>query len=345
MAVPLIATSYCFHPPPYSQEGEMITFDSIRLSVIVRWMLVLAVLIAPRLVLAQWQATVGAQSDDLGRQAMAFLPNEMWIHAGDSITWTFATDEIHTVSFLISGQIRPPYQVGCPGFSSGTTAFDGSTCVTTAPAIKGETFTVDFPVAGNFKLVCLVHRDMTAVVHVLELSEPLPHTQSFYDEQAQVERGKLLSEGHLHSEHPAENKVIAGMGTISGTPGGLENLVVMRFMNRKTVIHAGETVEWSNSDPTASHTITFGTEPANPMPPSTNVTVDPDGARHAVINSTEDSVHSGFIVAASQERVGLPQSPVGVTRFRVTFSHAGIYPYICALHDNLGMKGTVVVLP
>jgi plastocyanin len=119
----------------------------------------------------------------------------------------------------------------------------------------------------------------------------------------------------------------------------------MRFMRHKTVIHAGETEEWSNSDPTASHTITFGTEPANPMPPSTNVTVDSDGARHAVINSTTDSVHSGFVVAASQERVGLPQSPVGVTRFRVTFSHAGIYPYICALHDNLGMKGTVVVLP
>ena len=92
-------------------------------------------------------------------------------------------------------------------------------------------------------------------------------------------------------------------------------------------------------------TITFGTEPANPMAPSTNVTVDSDGARHAVIDSMTDSVHSGFVVAAFQERVGLPQSPVGVTRFRVTFSHAGIYPYICALHDNLGMKGTVVVLP
>jgi plastocyanin len=323
----------------------MIAFNSIRLSVITGWMLVLAVLVAPQLLLAQWQATVGAQNGDLGRQAMAFLPNEMWIHAGDRIAWTFATNEIHTVTFLISGQIRPPYQLGCPGFSTGSTVFDGSTCVTTGPAVQGETFTVNFPVAGNFKLVCLVHRDMTAVVHVLGLSEPLPHAQSFYDEQAEAERGKLLSEAHLHSEHSAANQVIAGIGTISGTPGGLENLVVMRFMRHKTVIHAGETVEWSNSDPTASHTITFGTEPANPMPPSTNVTVDSDGARHAVISSTTDSVHSGFIVAASQERVGLPQSPVGVTRFRVTFSHAGTYPYICALHDNLGMKGTVVVLP
>jgi plastocyanin len=43
-----------------------------------------------------WFATVGAQSNDKGRQALAFLPNEIWIHAGDSITWMFDVDEIHT---------------------------------------------------------------------------------------------------------------------------------------------------------------------------------------------------------------------------------------------------------
>ena len=93
------------------------------------------------------------------------------------------------------------------------------------------------------------------------------------------------------------------------------------------------------------HTITFGTEPANPMPPSANVTIDADGARHVIIGSTADSAHSGFIVSAPQERLFLPQAPLGVTRFRVTFTHAGTYPYICALHDDLGMKGEIVVRP
>ena len=32
-------------------------------------------------------------------------------------------------------------------------------------------------------------------------------------------------------------------------------------------------------------------------------------------------------------------------RFKVTFRHAGMFPYICALHDDLGMKGKVVVVP
>jgi len=98
-------------------------------------------------------------------------------------------------------------------------------------------------------------------------------------------------------------------------------------------------------DPVTPHTITFGVEPANPVPPSGNVTVDADGARHAVINSTSDSVHSGFIVAAPQDRFGLAQAPLGVTRFRVTFTHAGVFLYICALHDGLGMRGSVIVLP
>ena len=37
--------------------------------------------------------------------------------------------------------------------------------------------------------------------------------------------------------------------------------------------------------------------------------------------------------------------PLGLTRFRITLTKAGTYPYICALHDGLGIKGTIVVLP
>ena len=55
-----------------------------------RLMSVAALLLLPQLLAAQWNATVGAESSDLGRQGLAFLPNEIWIHAGDSITWTMA---------------------------------------------------------------------------------------------------------------------------------------------------------------------------------------------------------------------------------------------------------------
>src|SRR6266542_3027233 len=69
---------------------------------------------------------------------------------------------------------------------------------------------------------------------------------------------------------------------------------------------------------------------ADPIPPSGNVTVDVDGTLHATITSTSDSVHSGFVISAPQERIGLPQAPLGPTRFRITFTAPGVYPYICA---------------
>jgi plastocyanin len=68
-----------------------------------------------------------------------------------------------------------------------------------------------------------------------------------------------------------------------------------------------------------------------------------DGARQAVIASTSDSANSGLLVLAFQDRPGLAQSALGVTRFRVTFTAPGTFNYICSLHDNLGMKGTVIV--
>src|SRR5260370_16557813 len=81
------------------------------------------------------------------------------------------------------------------------------------------------------------------------------------------------------------------------------------------------------------------------MNPRPDVAVDLDGARHAIIASTADSTHSGFIIQAFQERRGLPQLPLGVTRFRVTFPNPGIFPYICALPDDMGMVGQVTATP
>ena len=120
---------------------------------------------------------------------------------------------------------------------------------------------------------------------------------------------------------------------------------IVRFMHPDKIVHVRETVERTNDDPITPHTITFGAEPADPMPPSTNVTVDPDGALHATVSSPKDNVHSGFIAAAPQNQIGLPQPPVSITRFRVTFTRPGIFEYKCVLHDNLGMLGRVIVLP
>ncbi len=227
-------------------------------------------ILMPALVQAQdWRVQVGAQSKDMGQQVIAFLPNEIWIHAGDSVAFTVASDEPHTVTFLTPGQVRPPFPVGCPGTSTGTTPNpsdeDGSTCVNSGTLTKGQEYTVTFPTAGDYKLVCLYHQNHTAVIHVLDLSADLPHDREFYRaEAADMEKDMLSSASHMmdHDMDSSRDDVTAGTGTIVATGGGSETLSVMRFMHPDKIVHVGDTVEWTNDDPITPHTITFGTEPA-----------------------------------------------------------------------------------
>ena len=314
-----------------------------------------------------WQGIAGAESPDRGSQALAFLPNELWVHTGDSIRWTFPTHERHTLTFLKPGQTRPPgfgntfgVPVGCPGLTSDGSSFDGSTCVTSGvlllddsgPPVSAPTYSVTFPAPGNFKFVCLIHADMTGVVHVLSLSQTLRHDQDFYDRQAKSEQSLLLADasrlrgrGTPPDNGRAEsNDVVAGIGEIVTTTGaGSQTASLMRFVRDTIVVRVGDTVEWTSLDPSINHTVTFGTEPADPRPPSANVSPTPEGARQAVIDSHADSVSSGFLSPAPQDRANLAQSNPGVTRFRVTFTSPGTFNYICAVHDQLGMKGTVIV--
>ncbi len=361
--------------------------------------LLLALAMVPQAAKAQktWTAYAGAESQDQAKQADAFLPNEMWIHEGDRIAWTFAPkNEVHTVTFLAPTDTRPlapppvgpPYPAsgcptGAPGFETSTATYTGATCVTSAPSSGGTTFTVTFPNPGNYKLVCLVHTNMNGTVHVLDTGSPLPYFD--YDRQARDEARNLLRDddrswedrGDRDDYRHSPNEVIM-TGEISATGGGRQYLAIDRFLPGTIRIHVGDTVEWTNLDPTEPHTVTFGTEPFVPTTlvgvsntPWTGVSdtaggVDADGAWHGVIPNSittpvfvappstlacfpspgiacANTVNSGFLQAAPEDAVGRVQSPAGTTRIRITFTQKGHYQYKCALHDVDGMLGEVDV--
>src|SRR5947199_1856472 len=224
------------HRIPWRSHDEPIRLTTSLNSLLL--CLLISILLPASALADNWQLQVGAQNGDRSHQAIAFLPNEIWIHSGDSITWAFPANDIHTVTFLTPLQVRPNRFTGCAGGAppDGRTpdfaVYDGTACVNSGVLTSedGQTYTVVFPVTGNFKLVCLVHPNMAATIHVLALPTALPHDQVLYDKEADRERAALLSDvmasAHIHS---GPNQVTVGVGHIMGNGRGTRTSSVMRF--------------------------------------------------------------------------------------------------------------------
>jgi plastocyanin len=177
---------------------------------------------------------------------------------------------------------------------------------------------------------------MKGEVHVRSAGTRYPKSQTLVNAEAQVLRQTLLGQGRALEARGRVAAVTARTPSVTAGIGKLiankATLAVMRFVPDKTTIRAGETVTWTNRDPETPHTVTFGTEPAG-GPFGAFAPIGTDGPGHATLNAVGQSVNSGFIGH---------DVPAG-TQFQVTFNSPGTYPYICALHDDLGMVGTITV--
>ncbi|WP_427134367.1 plastocyanin/azurin family copper-binding protein [Pseudarthrobacter sp. S9] len=275
-----------------------------------------------------WTVLVGSESSDQAIQGMAFLPEHIYINAGDKITWKANSAEIHTVTFLAEGQSlesTQPFDPSLPQNShrQGGKSYDGHSYynsgimsnVSNTGFKEVEEYTLKFPDTGEFTYYCLVHgMAMKGTVHVRDAGTDYPFTQSQYDHKANKQEREILRDGQRQWDAARDH--VDSHTVIEGTDNG--TAMVMRFVHRKTVVHVGESVTFVNNGMGAPHTVTFGTEPADPFVPLG----DPS-------NFTGGDLNSGFMTPG--------------TWFKVTFNKAGEFDYICALHDFMGMKGTVEV--
>lgn len=283
----------------------------------------------PRHHATTWSVQVGNESADKAIQGMRYLPSNIWIHSGDAVRWTAGSTEIHTVTFLAAHQQLKPFdptnplqttKQGGEWYRPGHYFNSGVLTTETGPVLGMTTvrdYRLSFGRPGTYTYYCLVHGvAMRGTIHVRPRWSHLPYTQAQYDRQAAWQGKAVLADGYrlwAATKHQASSRRV-----IEGNDDG--TAMVMRFVYPTVRVRQWQTVTWANIGMGAPHTVTFGKEPANIFAPVGN----------------PRWFHGGQLSSGIQ---------VPGSTFRVRFVKPGVYHYICALHDSMGMVGTVVVVP
>ncbi len=301
-------------------------------------------------------------------QFMRFYPENITINAGDKIIWMLKSSEPHTVTFL--GPIKQMPALLIPENSSsqrllfnplvilpqGARIYNG-TMLTGSGQLDIETgfpreYNLTFTEPGKFEYFCAFHSMMKGNVTVQPAGTPYPKTQEQIDAEATKllasdMEAALLAEPNAEnvSSHPGSNRTTVYEAKIGYGDGRID---WMRFAPTNLTIHAGDSIHWIRGSVETPHTVSFlsgGKEPELVIPEPQQrgppklilnpVVLMPAGGR--IYNGT-GYFNSGIIWGTM---IPLP----GSKGYNLTFNKPGTYEYICMLHDYMGMKGWIKVLP
>jgi plastocyanin len=251
---------------------------------------------------------------------------------------------------------------GFPNVESGAT-YSGNTFVSSGRLQRDrdwqgvpvpDSFSLTFDTPGTYAYLCLVHPEgMFGTVEVVASSAADIPSQAEIDAVAQAEMGLLLGpiervrgvQGASVQNEPGPNNsqfwyVRAG----NASQGGLdERAHILEFLPRDVTITAGDTVIWRAL---SLHTATF--VPSPPAPAVFLPEAQPDGSPWMVQNHLylERTKPAGVFNPAQYFNSGPLNSPnAGSTAWALTFETPGTFEYICLVHQELGMKGMITVLP
>lgn len=263
----------------------------------------------------------------------------------------------------------PSSKAACPT-SAAAPAFDGKQSYVNSGWLKAdERFTVHLSPAtppGTYRFLCLVHREfmqgrITVVPATTRVPSPaaqaaLGRKQLARDEAALAGAAKLLAQGKppipgltLPGAHP----ILTGSGAPGSGAGSID-----QFGPRTVRIPVGGSVTWWLA---GLHSITFNSNSSDndiqTVYRNGDVQINARAAgpvggpgEPAKPPTGGTAKHINFKVVASQswDGVGFHNSgvfgnsqPPNIEGYRLTFTRAGTYKFICTVHDN--MKGTIIV--
>jgi plastocyanin len=217
---------------------------------------------------------------------------------------------------------------------------------------------------GTYHFMCLLHREgMTGKVVVAQPGTAVPTPAAQYAagqrrlaaieaKLAPAVAAERQGKFQLPAQPPGTGVVVAGAGTQAAQEASIDE-----FGPRPIQISVGQSVTWWLMGP---HTITFNSNKTNDDIRATA----PDGTVHLNPKALAPANGPGephgppgpvkglkfkVVAATSWNGQGFHNSgiftnsfgPPLIEGYKITFTRAGTFKYICTVHDN--MKGTVVV--
>jgi len=322
-----------------------------------------------------YNVLVGAEQPQRGVGVMAYFPDKIRIHVGDTVHFIQNSNEIHTVTFL-GGQQVPPLiipaaSLGLPASpsplvfnpmvvarSTGPVSLANDTTWANSGIMGREpgqstSFDVTFTAEGAYHYVCVVHGmmmsgEVTVVGPASSVPSPnrdtaLAHAQI----AAKLAKTPAVFRAARHAVPPV-TKNTDGTSTHHILLGYSQGQIsLMRFFPSHVRVRPGDTVQWSmttHSD--APHTVTFLN--GQPEPPLADVVPQQSGPPVLYVDPgtlfpstpTADLMRTGLYSSGLMNPV--PGIGWSIVIGSVT---SGPLRYLCLLHDTSGMRGTLVVLP
>jgi plastocyanin len=289
--------------------------------------------------------TLNARAGDgePGYAVNMFLPESLFLRAGDTVTWNFVWDEPHSVTF--GEPAGDPSAPSHPG--QAVVEYDGTGVANSGlvfPAPGADTFSVKFTKEGSFDYYCFIHPLMTGQVIVQGEGIGQQDTQVAVDA-----RGEATYAGAIGTLKAAAGAAAAKPVAVTGTGAARKFTLqvsslndipvgdVMQFFPASLNVGVADTVEFKSNVHTP-HNVAFpGPVDLSGPPPPEFADFDP----------FEDSANYTPGVKLDNSKPVITQVfgldfPTGTTA-TFGFAKTGTYDYACLLHASQGMVGRINV--
>jgi len=258
-------------------------------------------------------------------------------------------------------QMRHPLELfptradGAPVETYSGSGFVNSGRLRTEPWVPGvlglQSFSLSFDTPGLYQYVCLVHPEgMAGIVEVLPASAADVPDQAAIDAQAQAEMAAILNLSERARAAGSTARSMPGPGDTtlwSVRAGNSQHQVndfrvnLEEYLPKDLTVHAGDTVVWES---VRAHTVTF--VPAPPAPEWAPIAFGPDGQpRLLSLPEIQDPTRPSAVYDPTKlfSSGNMNTAPRGGF-WSLTFETPGTFEYLCLIHQELGMKGTITVL-